>query len=118
MSHEATERTKLGPGFDITGISGAGATIYPDDAEMEDTASNSVKVVGEVVPDSTESSLGLTSPDVPTGESTQGVTGASMAETRDQLDADIQSTARAASDDHVSKPAPSGSHITYAVPHH
>ena len=85
---------------------------------MEDTASSSVKVVGEVVPDSTESSLGLTPPDVPTGESTQGVTGVRTVETRDQKDVDTQSTTRKAEGDHVSKLAPSGSHVTIEVHHH
>ena len=60
MSHEPTEGTKLGPGFAVTGISGAGATIYPNEVEMEDTASSSLRVVGEIVPESTVSSLGLT----------------------------------------------------------
>ena len=118
MSHDSTEQTKLGPGLDITGISGAGATIYPDDAEMEDTASSLVRVVGEVVPGSTESSLGLTSMDVPTVESSLSVMGLRTVETRDQLDVDTQLIARAVSDDHVSKLAPNGSRVTHDVPHH
>ena len=69
MSHEYTEHTKLGPGFDVTGISSAGATIYLNEVDMEDTASSSVRVVGEVVPGSPESSLGLALADVPTAES-------------------------------------------------
>ena len=68
MSHEATEQTKLGPGFDVTSISGAGATIYVNDVDMEDTASNSVRFTGETIPKSNESSLGLTPPDVSIGE--------------------------------------------------
>ena len=67
MSHEPAEQTKLGPGFDVTGLSGAGATLYANDTEMEDTASSSVRVVGETIPESLESSLGLTAPDVHTG---------------------------------------------------
>ena len=59
MSQEYTERTKLGPGFDVTGISSAGATVYANEVDMEDTASSSPQIVGEVVPQSTESSLGL-----------------------------------------------------------
>ena len=69
MSQEYTERTKLGPGFDITGISGAGATIYTDEVDMEDTASSAPQIVGEVVPGSPETSLGLAQADVLTAES-------------------------------------------------
>ena len=75
MSHEYTEQTKLGPGFDVTGISGAGVTIYANEVDMEDTASSSPQIVGEVVPQSTESSLGLALADVPAAESQQCVTG-------------------------------------------
>ena len=42
MSQEPTEQTKLGPGFDAVGVSTAVDQDYPNDWEMEDTASNSV----------------------------------------------------------------------------
>ena len=73
ISHEYTEQTKLGPGFDVTGISDAGAMLYLNEVEMEDTASSSVRIVGEVVPGSPKSSLGLALADVPTAESQPGV---------------------------------------------
>ena len=59
MSHEHTDGTKLGPGFDAVGVSTADDQDYPNEWEMEDTASSSVKVVGEVVPETDVSSLGL-----------------------------------------------------------
>ena len=110
MSHELTEQTKLGPGFDVTGISGAGATIYVhDDAEMEDTASSSPQFLGETIPESHESSLGLTPSDVLAGESTHSVTGTRTAETRNLHDADPGSTAKVHSGESVSNPSTSGS---------
>ena len=75
MSQEYTERTKLGPGFDVTGISGAGMTVYANEVDMEDTASSSPQIVGEVVPQSTASSLGLALAGVLTAESQPRVTG-------------------------------------------
>ena len=88
MSQEYTERTKLGPGFDVTGISGAGATVYANEVDMEDTASSSPQIVGEVVPQSTESSLGLALAGVLTAESQPGVTGPRTAGERTESDAD------------------------------
>ena len=117
MSHDATEQTKLGPGFDVTGISGAGATIYANDVDMEDTASSSVRVVGEIVPDTTASSLGLLSMDVPAMESAQGVMGPFTVETWDQSDAEAGSTSNAPSGETVSNPGASGSQATSDVSH-
>ena len=59
MSQEHTDGTKLGPGFDAVGVSTAVDQDYPNDWEMADTASSSVKVVGEVVAETDVSSLGL-----------------------------------------------------------
>ena len=42
MSREHTERTKLGPSFDPVDISAADDQDYPNDWEMEDTASSNV----------------------------------------------------------------------------
>ena len=67
MSREHTEQTKLGPGFDAVGISAADDQDYPNDWEMEDTASSNVQVIGEVVPEMDVSLLGLT-PAVPLSE--------------------------------------------------
>ena len=58
MSQEHTDGTKLGPGFDAVGVSTADDQDYPNDWEMEDTASSFVNVVGEVVPETDVSSLG------------------------------------------------------------
>ena len=79
MLQEHTDGTKLGPGFDTVGINIAVDQDYPNDWEMEDTTSNSVKVVGEVVVETDVSSLGL-SPQVGlTTDSLQNVTGPSTA---------------------------------------
>ena len=61
------EQTKLGLGFDAVGISAADDQDYPNDWEMEDTASSNVQVIGEVVPETDVSTLGLT-PTVPLSE--------------------------------------------------
>ena len=60
MLQEQTERTKLGPSFDAVGIRTADDQDYPNDQEMEDAASSNVQVIGEVVPKTDISSLGLT----------------------------------------------------------
>ena len=112
MSHEYTERTKLGLGFDVTSISGAGATLYPNKVDMEDTASSSVRVVGEVVPGSPESSLGLALADVHTAESQPGVMGPRTAETRRQSDVDVGSVSHAFSGESLSNPGVSGAQAT------
>ena len=43
MSQEHTDGTKLGPGFDAVGVSTADDQDYPNEWEMEDTASSSVR---------------------------------------------------------------------------
>ena len=40
MSHEQTERTKLGTGYDVFGVSTVEDPDYPNDQEMEETASS------------------------------------------------------------------------------
>ena len=117
MSHDATNRIKLGPGFDVTGISGAGATIYANDVDMEDTASSSVRVVGEIMPGSPESSLGLALANVPTAESQPGVMGPRMVEEWIQSEADIESASDVCSGESVSNPGVSGSQAIVDVAH-
>ena len=51
--------TKLGPSFDAVGIGTAVDQDYPNDGEMEDIASSSVRIVGKVVGKTDVSSLGL-----------------------------------------------------------
>ena len=60
MSQEQMEQTKLGPGFDAVGVSTTDDQDYPNDLDMEDTASSNVQVIGEVVLEMDVSSLGLT----------------------------------------------------------
>ena len=81
MSQEQTERTKLGPAYDVFGVSTIEDPDYPNDQEMEDTASSPVQIVGETIPKSDVSLLGLT-PTVPlSAEYFHEVTGLSMATT-------------------------------------
>ena len=42
MLQEQTEQTKLGPSFDAVGVSTADDQDYPNDLDMEDTASSNV----------------------------------------------------------------------------
>ena len=60
MSQEQTELTKLGPGYDVVGVSTVNDQDYLNDQEMEDTASSNMQVIGEIVPETDVSSLGLT----------------------------------------------------------
>ena len=64
MSQEQMERTKLGPGYNVVGVSTVKDQDYPNDQEMEDTTFSNMQVIGEVVPKTDASSLGLT-PTVP-----------------------------------------------------
>ena len=79
MLQEYTDGTKLGPGFDVVGVSTADDQDYPNDWEMEDTASSSMRVVGEVVPEMDVSSLGLSPQVALTADSLRIVTGLSTA---------------------------------------
>ena len=87
MSQEQTDGTKLGPGFDAVGVSTAVDQDYPNDWEMEDTASSSVRIVGEVVGETDVSSLGLSPQVALTADSLRNVTGPSTAAARNPGDA-------------------------------
>ena len=87
MSQEYTDGTKLGPGFDAVGVSAADDQDYPNEWEMEDTASSSVRVVGEVVPETDVSSLGLSPQDALTADALRHVTSLSTAAARNPGDA-------------------------------
>ena len=91
MSQEGTERTKLGPRFEILDVSGTLTTVYHKE-EMEDTASSSIKLVGETVPNSDESSLGVSPQNSITADSLQNVTGPRTAETQNVSDVAQQAT--------------------------
>ena len=87
MSQENTDGTKLGPGFDAVGVSTAVDQDYPNDWEMEDTGSSSVRVVGEVVSEMDVSSLGLSPQVALTADSLRNVTGPTTAVVRNPGDA-------------------------------
>ena len=75
MSHEQMERTKLGPGYNVFGVSTVEDSDYPNNQEMEDTASSPVQIISETVPESDVSSLGLTPTDPLSVEYLHEVTG-------------------------------------------
>lgn len=60
MSDRKTESLKLGPRFDILDILGTPTTVYRNEVGMEGTASSSVKLVCEVMAESSNPSLALT----------------------------------------------------------
>ena len=109
MSHEQTERTKLGPGFDVYGVGSSENFVYPNDQEMEDTASSPVQVVGETVPESDVPSLGLTPQDSLSAESLRDVTGPRTAAARNSDDAASGTPQSLARDTHVAETTASGS---------
>ena len=86
MSHEYTNGTKLYLGFNAVGVSTAIDQDYPNDWEMDDTASSSVRVVGEVVAKTDVSSLGLSPQVALIADSLQNVTGPSTAVARNPGD--------------------------------
>ena len=87
MSQEQTERIKFGPGYDVVGVSIVEDQDYPNDQEMEDTASSNVQVIGEVVPEIGASSLSLT-PTIPlSAEYLREARGPSTVATRNPIDA-------------------------------
>ena len=84
---------------------------------MEDTASSSVKLVGEQVPESDVSSIGLSPQVTLTADSLRKVTGPRTAETRSVGDADTPSTARETGEGRVYNPVASGLYpLTEVVP--
>ena len=118
MSQEYAERTKLGPGFNVYGVGTEENIVYPDDQDMEDTASSPVHVVGETVPETDVPSLGLTPQDSLSAESLRDVTGPRTAATRNPGDAGSVSTENLARDAHVAETTASGSQPPSDGQHH
>ena len=108
MSREYTDRTKLGFGFDVVGVSTADDQDYPNDLDMEDTASNNVQVIGEVVPETDVSSLGLTLMVPLSEEYLREMTGPSMAGTQNLGDTGLTSTGNVISGVHMAETIASG----------
>ena len=108
MLWEQTERTKLGPSFHEVGVSTADDQDYPNDLDMEDTASSNVQVIGEVIPETDVSSLGLT-PTVPlSAEYLHEVTGPSTPAMRNPDDAGLVSMENVFSGAHMAETTASG----------
>ena len=109
MSQEQMKCTKLGPGYDMVGISTVDDQDYPNDQEMEDTASSNVQVIGKIVPKTDVSSLGPT-PTVPlSAEYLREVTGRSTEAMRNLGDAGSVSTENVISGVNVAETIASGS---------
>ena len=117
MSQEQTDGTKLGPGVDAVGVSTAVDQDYPNDWEMEDTASSSVRVVGEVVPEMDVSSLGLSPQVALTADSLRNVTGLSTAAARNPGDVGSDLNGSLFTDANVAKTTASGSQPPRDVRH-
>ena len=108
MSREQTEQTKLGPGYDVYGAKTNTNSFYPNDQDMEDTASSPVQLVGEVVPELDVPSLGLTPTDPLTAENLREVTGPRMTVERNSGDAESISKENVITDANVAEPTASG----------
>ena len=111
MLREQTERTKLGLGFDAVGVSTADDQDYPNDYpnDIENTAFSNVQVIGEVVPETDVSSLGLTPTVLLSEEYLREMTGPSTAATRNPGEAGLASTGNVISGTHVAETTASGS---------
>ena len=118
MSREQIEQTKLGPGYDVYGAETNTNSFYPNDQDMEDTASSSVQLVGEVVPESDVPSLGLTPTDPLTMENLREVTGLGMTAERNSGDAESVSKENVITGANVAEPTASGSHMFVDAQHH
>ena len=118
MSHNPTEQTKLGPGYDVYGVETETNALYPNDQEMEDTASSPALLVGEVVPESDVPSLGLTPTDPLTAENLREVTGPRVTLARNPGDAESVSTENVIAGANVAEPTASGSQMFGDAQHH
>ena len=117
MLQEQTKRTKLGPGYDVIGSSTVDDQDYPNDQEMENTASNNVQVISEVVPETDASLLGLT-PTVPLSmEYLHEVTGPNSAMTWNPGDAGSVSIENVISGTNMAETTASGSQTPHNGQH-
>ena len=117
MSHEQTDGTKLGPGFDAVGVSTTVDQDYPNDWEMEDTASSSVRVIGAVVGERDVSSLGLSPQVALIADSLRNVTGPSTAVAQNPGDAGSDVTESLISGVNVAETTASGLGVPSDVRH-
>ena len=112
------EQTKLGPGYDVYGVETETNAPYPNDQEMEDTASSPALLVGEVVPESDVPSLGLTPTDPLTVENLREVTGPRMTVEWNLGDAESVSTENVITGANVAEPTASGLQMFGDAQHH
>ena len=87
MLQEQTECTKLGPRYDVFGVSTIEDPNYLNDQEMEDTVSSPVQIIGKTVLEMDVSLLGLTLTIPLSVEYLHEVTGPSTVATRNLGDA-------------------------------
>ena len=118
MSREQMEQTKLGPRYDVYGVETNTNSLYPNDQDMEDTASSPVQLVGEVVPESDVPSLGLTPTDPLTAANLREVTGPHMTVERNSGDTESISKENVITDANVAEPTASGSQTFGDAQHH
>ena len=117
MSQEQTEHTKLGPGYSVFGVSTVEDPDYPNDLEMEDTASSPMQVIGKTVPESDVSLLDLT-PTVPlSAEYFREVTGLSTGATWNLGDVGSVSTENVISGVNMAETTASGSQTPHDGQH-
>ena len=117
MSQEYTDGTKLGPGFDAVGVSTADDQDYPNDWEMEDTASSSIRVVGKVVAETDVSLLGLSPQVALTADLLRNVMGPSTAVARNPGDAGSDVNESLFTEANVAETTARGSQIPSDVRH-
>ena len=103
----------MGPGFDAVGVSTADDQDYPNDQDMEDTASSNVYVIGKVVPETDISSLGLTLMVPLSAEYLHEVAGPNIAAMRNLDDAGSVSTEHVISGANVAETTASGLQIPH-----
>ena len=112
------EQTKLGPRYDVYGVETNMNSFYPNDQDMEDTASSPAHLVGEVVPELDVRPLGLTPTDPLIEENHREVTGPHMIVARNPGDAESVSTENVITGANVAEPTASGSQMFGDAQHH
>ena len=93
MSGWENNETPLEPSFSIINVNGVPTTVYSREDEMDDTASSSVKFVGEVVPETDVPSLSLPMQQSLSAAALSGLISTSQEATRTISDADSRRTA-------------------------
>ena len=94
MSGWENKETPLEPSFSIINVDGVSTTVYNREEEMDNTASSSVKFVGEVVPETDVPSLSLPTQQSLSTADLSGLISTPQETTRTSSDAGSRRTAR------------------------